>query len=79
MDEHWIPISESCSVCSEDIKYDFVIKYEDMAAEERYLVRRLGLENLILPRWENKQSPDNGTTSQVAWSSHCSYHFTTSR
>ena len=57
---------ESCSVCAEDMRYDFIIKYEDLAREERYLVRRLGIENIIRPRWENKQSPDNATTSQVS-------------
>ena len=66
MDEHWTPIMESCSVCAEDMRYDFIIKYEDLAREERYLVRRLGIENIIRPRWENKQSPDNATTSQVS-------------
>ena len=65
MDEHWMPISESCSVCSEDVKYDFVIKFEELEREESYLVRRLGLDTLILPRWENRQSPDNASTSQV--------------
>ena len=65
MDEHWTPIYESCSVCSEDIKFDFILKFEDLEAEESYLVRRLGLERLIIPRWENKQSPSNATTSQV--------------
>ena len=59
---------ESCSVCAEDMRYDFIIKYEDLAREERYLVRRLGIENIIRPRWENKQSPDNATTSQVSHS-----------
>ena len=66
MDEHWTPIMESCSVCAENMRYDFIIKYENLAMEERYLVRRLGVENLIKPRWENKQSPDNATTSQVS-------------
>ena len=66
MDEHWNPIMESCSVCAEDMRYDFIIKYEDLAREERYLVRRLGIEDIIRPRWENKQSPDNATTSQVS-------------
>ena len=66
MDEHWTPIMESCSVCAEDMRYDFIIKYEDLTREESYLVRRLGLENLIRPRWENKQSPENATTSQVS-------------
>ena len=60
-----MPISESCSVCSEDVKYDFVIKFEELEREESYLVRRLGLDTLILPRWENRQSPDNASTSQV--------------
>ena len=66
MDEHWTPIMESCSVCAEKMRYDFIIKYEDLAREESYLVRRLGLEKVIRPRWENEQSPENATTSQVS-------------
>ena len=43
MDEHWMPIHELCSVCAEEMDYDFVVKFEQLAAEERYLLNRLVL------------------------------------
>ena len=41
MDEHWMPIHELCSVCAVEMDYDFVVKFEQLAAEERYLLNRL--------------------------------------
>ena len=43
MDEHWMPIHELCSVCAKEMDYDFVVKFEQLAAEERYLLNRLVL------------------------------------
>ena len=39
MDEHWMPMSEMCSVCSPEIEYDFIIKFENLAEEERYFIQ----------------------------------------
>ena len=41
MDEHWMPIHELCSVCAKEMDYDFVVKFEQLAEEERYLLNRL--------------------------------------
>ena len=65
MDEHWKPVGCSikkyfltfdfsqiltlCSVCS--LPYDFILKFENLAEEESYLRERLGLENVLKPRY----------------------------
>ncbi|XP_023332202.1 carbohydrate sulfotransferase 14 [Eurytemora carolleeae] len=54
MDDHWMPISDLCSFCRKGLNYNVIIKYENMAAEERYLLNRLNVEDLIIPQWENR-------------------------
>ena len=55
MDEHWMPMSEMCSVCSPEIEYDFIIKFENLAEEERYLIRNKLLCILFVqPKKERK-------------------------
>ena len=51
MDEHWMPVSEMCSMCSPEIEYDFIIKFEKLAVEEKYFIERLELDNTVLVRW----------------------------
>ena len=65
MDEHWMPASDLCSLCSPSIKYDFVVKFENLDQEEKYLTERLGIDKIVLRRWENKNTFTNHTTSQV--------------
>ena len=38
MDDHWRPISDLCSLCSKGLNYNVIIKYENMAAEEREII-----------------------------------------
>ena len=61
MDEHWKPVITLCSACAEGMKFDFVIKFENLAEEERYLTERLGITTLIKQRWENKNLAGNMT------------------
>ena len=61
MDEHWKPVITLCSVCAEGMKFDFVIKFENLAEEERYLTERLGITTLVKQRWENKNLAGNMT------------------
>ncbi len=61
MDEHWMPVSEMCSMCSPEIEYDFIIKFENLAEEEKYFIERLELENTVLVRWENRNSGARST------------------
>ena len=65
MDEHWMPISEMCSVCSPEISYDFVIKFENLEKEEKYFLERLELDKTVLKQWENKNEAVNFSTSEV--------------
>ena len=39
-----MPVSEMCSLCSPEIEYDFIIKFENLAEEEKYFIERLELE-----------------------------------
>ena len=61
MYEHWKPVITLCSACAEGMKFDFVIKFENLAAEERYLTERLGITTLVKQRWENKNLAGNMT------------------
>jgi len=63
MDDHWRPMVDLCSVCG--IRYDFLIKFENLAEEEEYLRRRLHLEQVIGPRWENKNKKGRSTTKEL--------------
>ena len=38
------PISEFCSMCEDEIYYDFIIKYENLKTELNYLVDRLSIK-----------------------------------
>ena len=74
MDEHWMPISEMCSVCSPEISYDFVIKFENLEKEEKYFLERLELDKTVLKQWENKNEAVNFSTSEVTIDL-CERHF----
>ena len=52
-DDHWLPISQTCAPCS--IDYDFIIRLENYAAEENFMINSMGLK-YYLPeqRWLNK-------------------------
>ena len=44
-----------CSVCSEDIAYNLVIKHESLDTETAFLLDRLGLDSR---GWDADTSPD---------------------
>ena len=48
-------MSEVCSVCSEDIAYNLVIKHESLDTETAFLLARLGLDS---GGWDADTSPD---------------------
>ena len=43
------------------MQFDFVIKFEHLAEEEKYLTERLGITTLVKQRWENKNVAGNMT------------------
>lgn len=65
MDEHWMPAHQLCSLCSQAIQYDFVIKYENLKMEQQYFGERLKIDKIVLNRWENKNIATNYTTAEV--------------
>ena len=52
MDEHWEPMVSLCSVCG--MSYDYVLRFEQLEEEEKYFLQRLGLQGLVVQRWENR-------------------------
>ena len=64
MDEHWKPVIDMCSVCAKGMQFDFIIKFENLAAEEKYLTERLNIADLVKERWENMNTAGN-TTQQI--------------
>ena len=54
-DKLWRPVSEVCSVCSEDIAYNLVIKHESLDTETAFLLARLGLDS---GGWDTDTSAD---------------------
>ena len=61
MDEHWKPIIDLCSACAHGMQFDFVIKFENLAEEERYMIERLEIAKIVIERWENKNQAGNMT------------------
>ncbi|KAK9497189.1 hypothetical protein O3M35_004554 [Rhynocoris fuscipes] len=47
LNEHWQAIDNLCSPCS--ITYDFIGKYETLQADSNYLLKSIGVENIIFP------------------------------
>ena len=64
MDEHWKPVIDLCSVCAKKLQFDFIIKFENLAAEEKYLTERLNIAGVVKQRWENKNTAGN-TTQEI--------------
>ncbi len=54
LDDHWRPVASLCSLCNrEDFAYDFVLRFENLAEEEGYLIRTLGLGEALRKRREH--------------------------
>ena len=43
--------SEYCELCL--LPYNFILHFENLAEEEKYIIQVLGAESVIFPRWEN--------------------------
>ena len=61
-DEHWAPISASCGLC--DLNYDFILKLESFAEDERFMMTSLGLDRFFPTRtsWENRRGTTNSAS-----------------
>ena len=47
MDEHWRPIFEMCAPCSRQVEYNFIIKLENLALEQKYFVEKIEISKNI--------------------------------
>merc|ERR1719322_1184677 len=61
----WRPIFEMCAPCSRQVEYDFFIKLENLALEQKYFVEKIEISKNIRPFWENKNSANNYSTSEI--------------
>lgn len=50
-DMHWISITEFCTPCQ--IRFDIIAKFETLEEDQRYLIEKADLRNLIQPQWKN--------------------------
>jgi len=51
-DVHWQQFHEMCQPCR--IRYDFIGHYETLAQDTRYVLSRLGIDNVPLPSFNAK-------------------------
>jgi len=64
-DEHWRPASLYCSVCSKTLEYNHILYFENIEKEESYLAKSLSAEELIHPRWENKNTDEKISKEEI--------------
>ncbi len=54
MDDHWRSASSSCSLCNgHNFTYDYILRYENLAEEEPYLISSLKLNRALKSRHEH--------------------------
>lgn len=51
LDMHWTPITKFCTPCQ--VKFDIVAKFETLDEDQRYLIKKANLNNVIKPEWKN--------------------------
>ena len=49
---HFIAPTLFCTPCQ--IKFDLILKFETLEADQMYLIEKSGLSHLIAPEWHNK-------------------------
>ncbi|KAK6621259.1 hypothetical protein RUM43_011565 [Polyplax serrata] len=62
-DDHWIPYYLFCTPCL--LRYDVIAKVETMDADQLYVIRVLGLQDKIKPRWRHKTQFIQGKYSKL--------------
>lgn len=61
LDMHWTPITNFCTPCQ--VKFDVIAKFETLAEDQRYLIEKAGLGNVIKP--EHKNSGKGKNTNEL--------------
>lgn len=51
LDMHWTPITEFCTPCQ--VKFDVIAKFETLEDDQKYLIEKAELQNVISPQWKN--------------------------
>ncbi|XP_034248656.1 carbohydrate sulfotransferase 11-like [Thrips palmi] len=54
-DDHWIPYYLFCTPCL--LNYDIIAKVETYLEDQVYMIRALGLQDTVKPRWRHRTSP----------------------
>ncbi|KAE8736845.1 hypothetical protein FOCC_FOCC017699 [Frankliniella occidentalis] len=54
-DDHWIPYYLFCTPCL--LNYDIIAKVETYLEDQVYMIRALGLQDSIRPRWRHRTAP----------------------
>lgn len=64
LDMHWTPITNFCTPCQ--VKFDVIAKFETLEEDQRYLIEKAGLGNVIKP--EHKNSGKGKNTNELLMS-----------
>lgn len=57
LDMHWTPITNFCTPCQ--VKFDVILKFETLEEDQRYLIEKAGLGNVIKPEHKNSGKGKN--------------------
>jgi Sulfotransferase family len=57
LDMHWTEITKFCTPCQ--VHFDIIAKFETLDEDQKYLIHRAKLENLITPQWKNSGKGKN--------------------
>lgn len=55
VNEHWRPITESCSLCAKDLVYDVILKFENLNPEQDFFARVLGIRGPRSPEHQSRR------------------------
>lgn len=61
-DDHWIPYYLFCTPCL--LNYDIIAKVETYLEDQVYIIRALGLQDSIRPRWKHRSSSSSAGSPQ---------------
>lgn len=64
LDMHWTPITNFCTPCQ--VKFDVILKFETLDEDQRFLIDKAGLANVIRP--EHKNSGKSKSTNEMLMS-----------
>lgn len=54
---HWTSITKFCTPCQ--IKFNIIAKFETLDEDQRYIIKKAELNNVIAPQWKNSGKGQN--------------------